>query len=146
MGYIIKTLEWHKAEIERNKEDNMRRLDYDVSDCALSSWASSQMISFHHKAIEALTLGLENGSTEPMWYVTKLFLNGEPVKAKVVESRFGQCWCLETPVGGRKFVPMGENSRVQKSLGLKEDKVLAKVRREMKVGGDMVLWFKLIEA
>jgi hypothetical protein len=48
----------------------------------------------------------------------------------------GYSWLLEQPIGGRRFVPTGKNSRIQKQLGLHEDKELASAIVKYAGGGN----------
>ena len=59
MSYTITTIDYHEKAKAKDSADNLRRRDLDVYDCALSSWASDQMIGFHSVAISALNAGLE---------------------------------------------------------------------------------------
>lgn len=53
-----------------------------------------------------------------------LTLDGKLILAEKIEGRYGTCWMLHNPDDverfGRKFIPCGENSRIQKGLGLRE--------------------------
>jgi hypothetical protein len=125
MSYEIRTIEYHRNEIEASAKRNQRRLDYDVEDVALSSWGDSQMISFHTMAINLLENGQEAGIDGPAADKRILWDKQRDceVDAKVIPTQYGSCWILETDEEqryGRKFIPIGERSRVQKGLGLEE--------------------------
>lgn len=140
MATKIVSIEFHKAQISSDQADNVRRLDLDVSDCALSSWASSENIKAHQCALNALELGAENGSTEPMGYFRKLAtLSGEVVPARLFINSFDKyTWLLSDEAAqkyGRKFIPAGSSSRIQKQLGLQEIEVLRPAKRFVACSG-----------
>lgn len=154
MSYKIETIEKHTAEMEQNTKDNIRRLDCDVSDVALSSWASDTMISFAHFAIEALKLGAENGIDGPAGYFNRLMQGERVVDAKLISGQYGMVWLLsdsEAATFGRKFIPFSGRgkSSVQKKLGLSETEIVAKASRNVQsfcgfIGGCVT--FRLVEA
>lgn len=129
MSYAIKTVEHHTTERARHGADNMRRLDYDVEDVGLSSWASSSMMTFHELALEALALGAAHGIAGPA-VLARVLVDAEGnIVSDVVDTSYfngnpKQGWRL-TPAQrealGRYNVPTGENSRVQRTLGLREE-------------------------
>lgn len=54
---------------------------------------------------------------------TGLYHGSRRVAAKIIDTKFGTCWLLredEERRFGRKFIPLGKSSRVQKKLGLTE--------------------------
>tara|TARA_R100000306_G_C4302618_1_gene105899 strand:- start:39 stop:446 length:408 start_codon:yes stop_codon:yes gene_type:complete len=65
-------------------------------------------------------------------------LDGErEVDAKLTDGKFGLVWLLadkEAKEFGRKFVPWGSKSRVQKELGLREGNVVAPANYSTKTG------------
>ena len=134
MAYVIKTVEYHQNAIAECRAANIRRLDLNVEDCALSFWADQNMIQFHEQAIKALQLGSESGIDGPAGYGLRLMQGERTVNARTVNGQYGDVWLLsdeEAQRFGRKFVPVGEKSRVQKSLGLSEAEVLVPVSRKM---------------
>jgi hypothetical protein len=129
MAYVIKTPEHHTAERARHGADNLRRLDFDVEDVGLSAWASSSMMDFHSLALDALALGEAHGFDGPAVLARVLVdAEGNIVSDTVDTSYFNgvakQGWRL-TPAQrtalGRYNVPVGEKSRVQRTLGLREE-------------------------
>lgn len=134
MAYTIMTIEKHEREMAESKERNIRRLDYNVEEVALSSWADANMRSFHEEAIKALRLGAEHGIDGPAGYFPRLLEGERVVDARIIQGQYGRSWLLsaaEAARFGRKFVPMGENSRVQKKLGISEAMVVAPASRTM---------------
>lgn len=127
MGYKIKTIEYHKAQLAMSKDRHAESSSLDLMDGATSSWASSQMVTFHEKAIAALEFGASQGIDGPATTVTKLTRDGTPVEAKLVQGTWGTSWRLgdeEAERCGRRFIPTGSRSRIQKSLGLSEKDVV----------------------
>ena len=57
---------------------------------------------------------------------TGLFQAGRRVKAKIITTKFGNCWVLHDDevdlimARGKPFLPTGKNSRVHKDLGLRQ--------------------------
>lgn len=144
-GYPIKTPAFHRAELARQADDNHRRLDYDVSDVGLSSWASGQLMSYHHAALEALALGAVHGIAGPA--VEADFLmdgDGNVVAYEKVWKAFErqppkQMWRLPRAQAerlGRWNIPAGEKSRVQKQLGLREAHAIVPAEREVRIEFD----------
>lgn len=63
---------------------------------------------------------LERGG---QWEFQGLYDGSRRLKAKLINTKFGYAWLLhedEEKLYGRKFIPCGQNSRVQKKLGLCE--------------------------
>ena len=131
MAIKIISIEFHKEQIEANESRNAERADMDVSDCALSVWAANSTISAHQYAISCLELAAEHGLDYPIDTFKTLMYEGKEVKSRIVESRFGSSWLIQDDAlvakFGRRFVPIGENSRVQKNLGLSEGYVNKKI-------------------
>ena len=131
MPYEIKTIAYHKAELKRLAEQAARRAEFqmNVEDCALSSWSDNNLVTFHNKAIELLENGESLGIDGPA--AKKLVLcereTETPVDAKLIHTQYGWCWLLGDDAAayfGRRFVPSGSRSRVQKKLGLCELEIL----------------------
>ena len=145
-SYAIKTPEYHRAELARNAADNLRRLDYDVSDVGLSSWASDQLMNYHHAALEALALGAAHGMSGPA--VEHTFLvdrDGNHVSSVVDTNYFNGSpkreWRLtreQRAALGRYSIPAGKTSRVQKQLGLREETVVVPAKRFFDAEGTFV--------
>ena len=86
------------------------------TDGFMSQWAHDVMAQVHlDKAKD-----IENGN---MAMFGGLYDGDRRVMAKIIDTKFGASWLLsdeEAAKYGRKFVPVGTNSRVQKQLGLSE--------------------------
>lgn len=138
MATIIRTVEYHRAEIEKDTAANARRLDLDGEDAALSTWAASQMITWNHIAIKALELGAAHGMQGPaVEAVVLVNADGEIVSTERVEGEWGMSWKVRpahVATVGRRFVPCvkreGGTSRIQKSLGLVETTRVVPAERE----------------
>ena len=86
------------------------------TDGFMSQWAHDIMAQVNRKKAEIV----ENGN---MAVFGGLYDGDRRVMAKVIDTKFGASWLLsddEAAKYGRKFVPIGINSRVQKQLGLSE--------------------------
>lgn len=131
-GYKIKTLEAHRASIEKHRADNVRRLDCDVSDVALSSWASSQTISFDGFAIRALELGAKNGIDGPAVEVPVLRYKSDriAVEAHLVLTKYGLRWHVDGAMDqseiGKEW--LSTNEKTLEKLGLYESSVVLPAR------------------
>ena len=130
--YPINTIEHHRAELDRHDSEHSRRNDYDVADVGLSQWASSAMIDYHYRAIEALELGQQNGFDGPATKVIALYDRERRVNAELVEGNWGWQWRLsltEAERYGRRYLPTGKltarkNSRILRKLGLYEREIV----------------------
>jgi len=128
MSYKIKSLAEHQANLESSAADQIRRLDYDVSDCALSTWATSSMQSFDNFAIRALELGAKNGIDGPAVEVPILRWKADKivVEARLVLTRFGLKWhidgAMEQGEVGKEWV--GTSAKTLDKLCLYEDSVV----------------------
>lgn len=127
MAYEIRSIEYHEAARRDASQRNHRRVEeqLDLEDCALSSWADGQMQRYHSLAIALLENGKVLGTNGPA--AEKLILwdtkANEEVDAQTIRTQYGTCWLLDDdPAGkfGRRFIPIGKRSRVQKQLGLEE--------------------------
>lgn len=115
------------AERARVQADQRRRLDLDVGDCALSSWAGDAVLGAFRVMEIALDAGEQYGIDGPACEVAVLIdvASNEVVPArKVWSEKFRKSdWLLEPEAAekyGRRYVPWGFNSKVQKSLGLRQ--------------------------
>ena len=137
MSRTIETREYHEAEIQRCNEvwnDRVKRIDEgttDWEDGFLSDWANNETISMHRKALQWLMYGESIGSDKPHDHHVFLYEGDRCLNARVVETRYGFSWVVNDPDfearHGRKFVPIGEGSRVQKQLNLHEECHLVEV-------------------
>lgn len=135
---IPNTIQECQEIIAKHRADNIRRLDLDVSDCALSSWASDSIISSMHIAEEALKLGAEYGIDGPACIRRVLCRGDVVVSTREIPSKFYNgkpSWLLSDPIDGRRFVPTRSyrtgNSRVQDELGLTERDALFVAQRKL---------------
>jgi hypothetical protein len=114
------TVESLKEQIGAKNKDQRRRLDLDVSDCALSSWATGHTLSLLRRKLELA----ENG-----WKATFLALedlDGNPVRAKRIRTRYGWRWMLVDEAGRSlgKFAPyMPKRESTLAKYGLREVEV-----------------------
>ena len=141
MSYVIRTKEFHQEQIDRCNANHSRRhaQQLDVMDCGLSSWGDDSMRSFHNNAIAMLEMGEELGIDGPAaerWFLIDNS-GDEPrtMDAKIIDGQYGPVWILgddEAEKFGRKFVPEGEKSRIQKQLNMKEEQRLSPCLRVMK--------------
>lgn len=83
------------TELERLAAERRRRIEEqtDVGDCALSSWADGITRSKLEMEKELIEAGGK------ACFLALVTLSGEPVRAKIISSRFGQCWALLGPNG-----------------------------------------------
>lgn len=136
MSYQIRSIEFHEAAMERDIQRNKERLDYDVEDVGLSSWASDQMITFHRRAIRLLETGQDIGIDEPA--AERLLLVDEDynvVSFNWYDTRYGASWRLSkeaTKKYGRGWIPFHDNSRIQRQLGLRQITLIWPCSRWMK--------------
>lgn len=131
-GYKINSLEAHKANLSKHHDDQVRRLDCDVEDVALSSWASSQMIGFDSFAIRALELGAMNGIDGPAVEVPILRYSSDKiaVEAHLVLTKYGLRWHVDGAMDqseiGKEW--LSTNEKTLAKLGLYEDSVVLPAR------------------
>jgi hypothetical protein len=103
---------------ETRAHESFERCD---TDGFVSQWCSGLSAQLA-KAKAELT---ENGKRAEF---TGLYEGERRLKAKVVDGKFGCVWLLheaEANRFGRKFIPMGRRSKVQKALGLHEAREMA---------------------
>lgn len=97
----------------RREQESFERCD---TDGFLSQWANN--ITGRLKREQARIA--ENGGKAKL----PVLLEGRRrVRAKLIDGKFGYCWLLDSKEAekfGRKFIPYGEDSRIQKSLGLRQ--------------------------
>lgn len=101
------------AQHEQDAEDSFDRSD---TDGFLSQWASG--ISAQ-KATRNAEIAEKGGKAE----FRGLYCGDERIMAKIVEGQFGNVWLLDDAAAtqiGRRFIPTGEKSRVQRQFGLSE--------------------------
>lgn len=117
-------LEAEAARLEAKAEESFQRCD---TDGFLSQWSSNLMA-------QKLRLQSKINENNGQWEFQGLY-QMEPVvrrvAAQIVVGQFGSSWLLEAEEAqrfGRKFIPVGSNSRVQKKLGLGQLPELAPAR------------------
>lgn len=132
-SYKISSLSEHKANLAKHHDDQVRRLDCDVEDVALSSWASSQMIGFEAFAIRALELGAKNGIDGPAVEVPILRYVSDKVAvaARIVLTKYGLRWHVDGAMDqaeiGKEWLPTNEKSLAK--LGLYQSSVVLPARQ-----------------
>ena len=125
MSYPIRSREYHEAELRRPIKN---RVDQDIEECALSNWSDGAIVSYHRAAISVIEVTERAESSVLVDIVPVLIdaIRGQDVEAKLVGGKFGAVWLLSLNAAsrlGRKFIPFGKNSRVQKDLGLKQEQL-----------------------
>ena len=108
------TYEAEAARSEQAKHDSFERCD---TDGFVSQWASGITSQLSRaKARISRQEGIDTFSG--------LYSGDTRVRAKIVNGQYGSVWliddCDQHLTGGRKFIPVGSNSRVQRELGLSE--------------------------
>lgn len=140
MSYEIKTIEYHKNELKQIDvvETDREKRNSDMDDSSLSRWSSNSVIIFNQLAIKYLEEGLAFTGTEKPYAKLKMLLDKNDnivAKEEIMESSYGKKhykWKLLPEYAtliGRKTVPAGSNSRIQKKLELKEERKLAEIQR-----------------
>lgn len=124
MAFKIVSVEEANAAIERNVADNIRRLDLDLSDCALSVWGSQAAIGAFRAMIAAWELGKDLGADCPCAVQRVLCRGNEIVSNRMIENQYGRSWLVADGIEGRKFFPVGSKSRIQKQYGLEERELI----------------------
>ena len=137
MYFKIITTTFHSSEIERIKLNNAARRQRDVSDVGLSSWATGCLIGRHRRAIEALEAGDSGFPSAPifaLWHGEKM------VSTTRSTDRYGKVhWSLTAEQRAnfnRYSIPCGERSRVQRSLGLREERRIVRVNPWFEIVGN----------
>lgn len=139
MSYAITTIAAHEACIKQNQDNQQRRIEeqVDLSDCALSNWAGSEMNRFNHMAIRLLKNGIEACGEEKPYdhFLTLVDSNDNVISTKLCSKEFygktSYFWSLSPEMAekfGRAFIPSSKRSRIQKDLGLKETKILCEAK------------------
>lgn len=102
----------------QEKEDSFQRCD---TDGFVSQWAHGVNAELAERRAEIT----EAGKVATFW---GLYDGDRRVAAEIIPTKYGRCWFLrddEAERYGRKFVPKGEKSKVQKGLGLSERREIA---------------------
>lgn len=134
----VRTIKEHEANLAQLRENYLRRVEAQMEDAALSVWADESRVTGENYAIQLLNNGIEQcGKEIPMeWFRFLLDADGNYVDAKEIVTRDGRVvWILGDKAEakyGRKFIPVGQRSRIQKQLGLHEDWGWAEANRYIK--------------
>lgn len=100
-------------ECEQRAIDSFDRCD---TDGFLSQWASGLTAQMHRLQAQVVEAG-------GVWEFSGLYCGRRRLAAKVIRTAYGSCWLLrddEAAKYGRRFIPRGGNSRVQRQMGLTE--------------------------
>lgn len=158
MAYLIKSVAYHEAAIAAAKADTKRiKSDpcWENSESGLSLWSNSTMVSYHETALAALKAGAELGIEGPAAKVKVLVdSDGAVVSGKTYSKSFNghvsSSWYLFPKAAekyGRKYIPVGSKSKIQKSLGLKEEYKLVPVKPYLDASCAYVgapVWFNFV--
>lgn len=123
----VRTIKEHEASLAELRANFERRMEAQMEDAALSVWSDECRGDGDRYAIQLLKNGIEQcGKEIPMeWFRFLLDAGGNEVDAKEIVTRDGRIvWILGDKAEakyGRKFIPVGSKSRIQKQLGLHED-------------------------
>lgn len=123
----VRTIADHKKNLADLRANFERRQEAQMEDAALSVWGDQCRYDGDMFAIQLLERGItECGKEIPMADFRFLVdADGNDVDATEIVTRDGRIvWILDDDAAakyGRKFVPVGSKSRVQKQLGLKEE-------------------------
>jgi hypothetical protein len=102
-------------EFEQKAVESFERCD---TDGFMSQWAHGINASLYRVRAE---IAENDGKALRPVLVSE---DGKLVRAKMVNAKFGSVWLLDDAAAehyGRKFIPVGERSRVQARLGLSEE-------------------------
>lgn len=144
----VRTIEEHEANLAQIRETWVRRNEAQMEDAALSVWSDQCRADGERFAIDLLKNGIEQcGKEIPMaWFRFLLDADNNHVDAKEIVTKDGRVvWILGDAAEakyGRKFIPVGKRSRIQKQFGLHEDWAWAEANRYIKghcgwIGGIM---------
>ena len=117
MNQMAKEMRESASNSRKSARESFDRCD---TDGFVSQWASN----INADLLSTKAGILENGGMAEM----AALLDGERVlDAKQIPTKYGVCWLLEDAEAekyGRRFIPFGRNSRIQKKLGLHQDFVM----------------------
>lgn len=144
----VRTIEEHEASLAELRANFERRTEAQMEDAALSVWSDQCRADGERFAIELLKNGIEQCGKEIPMACFRFLLDADDnhVDAKEIVTKDGRVvWILGDAAEakyGRKFIPVGERSRIQKQLGLHEDWAWAEANRYIKghcgwIGGIM---------
>ena len=106
----------------RKDADNCRvRRQESFERCDTDGFMSQAALDIMAQVYEHQANIVENGGK---WTFYGLYEGNRRVPARHVEGQFGTSWCLADDADvakfGRRFIPIGAKSRVQRELGLRE--------------------------
>lgn len=116
------------ADADRAREESFQRSD---TDGFLSQWAHGLSAQQYRAQADIA----ERGGVAKF---TGLYEGDRRVIARSIETQFGRAWLLDDAEAarfGRKFIPTGTNSRVQKKLGLSQRSEWQQARAEITGSG-----------
>jgi hypothetical protein len=112
----LKTAQEYRQEAEQSRNRSQESFERSDTDGFLTQWASD----LSARLADTRAVILENGGKANF---CGLYEGTRRVAAKLINGQFGLCWLLddaEATKFGRKFIPEGGNSKIQKKLGLCE--------------------------
>jgi hypothetical protein len=116
---MSKSAEDYRTEAKQalqRRQDSWERSD---TDGFLTQWASGLSAQLASKKAEIV----ENGNKAEF---AGLYEGTRRVMARIIQTQYGSCWLLHDSEAdlmakrGSRFVPTGDNSRIQKRLGLSQ--------------------------
>ena len=134
--FMIETVDHHQQMLDRIERENAQKIAaMPFEEAGLSSWARSNRGIGHGAAVLALQMGREYGSTEPAAKAVVLIdSDGRNIGAAQERNQwFRYQWVLPADAAaryGRRYIPMGKNSRVQRDLGLREVVAVVTIERK----------------
>lgn len=120
----MKTAQHYREEANRNHQRAQESWERSDTDGFLTQWSCGLSAQLSNTKADIV----ENGGKAEF---VGLYEGSRRVRARIVESQFGPCWLLHESETGlisrrnKRFVPCGENSTIQRKLGLKERMELA---------------------
>jgi hypothetical protein len=127
----VKMHEEKARQLAQAAEDSFQRCD---TDGFITQWVNQSQAQ---KERMLASLAKDKGVKTFMG----LYEGDRRVKARVIDTRYGQCWLLNDEEKellakrGKPFIPMGDNSKIQRELELEEKAEKAKAYVDMVGGG-----------
>ena len=112
----MKTAEEYRNEAKFWQDKEQASWERSDTDGFVSQWC-------HSLARDEALLNAKIAENNGLHRFLGLYHGNRRVSAKIITTRFGVCWFLkpnEVNYFGRKFIPTGSKSRIQKKLGLRE--------------------------
>lgn len=114
--------ETYEAKAARNDQDKRESFERSDTDGFVSQWASGINAELNREKARL-------SRQEKLDTFNGLYSGDTRVRAKIVNGQYGSVWliddCDQHLTGGRKFIPTGSRSRVQRELGLSERQEIA---------------------